>query len=104
MKLYILVSVFIRIFDGYNPVSLAAVEYSPRSGGVHVCTTGGRGLDFGCYPHIGVFWEVLTYIFSMQLMIQEQRFQKIPPFCFKPSNQFPLQCFCMKNMLFVVPK
>ena len=65
VKPYILGSAFIRIFDGYNPPNLEAVEYSPRPGGVHVGATGGIGLAFDSYSPVGVFLEIpYTYLLN----------------------------------------
>jgi hypothetical protein len=65
VKPYILGAAFIRIFDGYNPPNLEAVEYSPRPGGVHVGATGGIGLAFDSYSPVGVFLEVpYTYLLN----------------------------------------
>jgi len=65
VKPYILGAAFIRIFDGYNPPNLDAVEYSPRPGGVHVGATGGIGLAFDSYSPVGVFLEIpYTYLLN----------------------------------------
>lgn len=65
VKPYILGAAFIRIFDGYNPPNLEAVEYSPRPGGVHVGATGGIGLAFDSYSPVGVFLEIpYTYLLN----------------------------------------
>ena len=65
VKPYLLGSAFIRIFDGYNPPNLEAVEYSPRPGGVHIGATGGFGLAFDSYSPVGVFLEIpYTYLLN----------------------------------------
>ena len=65
VKPYIMGAAFIRIFDGYNPPQLEAVNYSFRPGGVHVGATGGIGLAFDSYSPVGVFMEVpYTYLLN----------------------------------------